>query len=734
MVDPQIRSLARRLASLEKARLQAKQPNLGFSTIDGGGAIQATNEEDVLTMIVGKQFDDTTTAAIVTGPLPPKPTLPFITSLAGALRIYWDGTWTDGAVAPMDFSRVQVYAIPLASYTVPQPLNQAIMVGQLNSATGGEITAALDPLIEHAVYFHAWTQAGKYGPSSDVATGIPDSQATGADVAAKSTVWRQATAPWPDGDTTHDDDIGDLWFNTSPGPGALYNVISRSITSNVATIQTDKEHGVAAANIVAITNVDPIFDGSFTVTATTVDTISYALTHADVAATPTTRGTAQGQDVTPRNLPNIWNGTAWVVVQDSSVSNVATLDQDVKDAQQDIATLAVTAIDAQNAAVAADGRVSISDYEPGPADVTGKNEGSLWITRTRDRTNLCTNPSFEVSTSGWSPNALTSIVRTAVSPAGDGDYAARVTNDATTGDYHYITPGFIPVVAGQELTASAYLKSISGASAGYQAFVYWYDAAFAYLGGVSSPATALSTTDWTRISATATIGTGAVWAYVGWWAPPSAASAVWDIDAVLIENSSRLGRYFDGGSEGGAWVGTPELSASTLDGNAIIRLFTLEDAAWTEKFWTADTIGSLSASVIDRGAMDGQFIADNTIAVDKQFVPTGTAAENLVGGELVYVTMTGGICMIWKADANAARRADGFVLDTVSTGALVKVYFSGYNPLCTALTPGPQWLDATAGKCSSAPPIVSGTLVQSVGYATDATTLVFQAVRHVNLV
>lgn len=172
MADYQIRALARRLAALEARAKQSKQPTLAFSTIDGGGALQATDENDALTMIVGKQFDDTNTAAVVTGPTPPTPSAPLVTPAPGVLRAYWDGTFEDNGFAPMDFSRVMVYAEPMSTYVGPQPLNQALMVGEFNTATGSEVTISL-PGVEHAFYLVCWTQAGKYGAASDPSLGTP---------------------------------------------------------------------------------------------------------------------------------------------------------------------------------------------------------------------------------------------------------------------------------------------------------------------------------------------------------------------------------------------------------------------------------------------------------------------------------------------------------------------------------------------------------------------------------
>lgn len=170
-VDPQIRALARRIAALEKQALQRKQPTLGNSSIEGG-ALQAADDNGDLTMIMGTQFDGTNTAAVVTGPTPPQPLQPLVSSAPGGLRIYWDGTFTNGDVAPMDFARVLAYAVPSASYTGPDPLNQAIVVGEFTTALGGEITAGLDDA-EYVVYLATWTQAGKFGPASDVSIASP---------------------------------------------------------------------------------------------------------------------------------------------------------------------------------------------------------------------------------------------------------------------------------------------------------------------------------------------------------------------------------------------------------------------------------------------------------------------------------------------------------------------------------------------------------------------------------
>ena len=169
--SPQLEELARRVASLERSRLLAKQATLGFSSLDGG-AIQVSDDDDNLTMIVGSQFDGTNAPAVVTGPPPPAPSQPMLTAVPGGLRIYWDGTFDGGEVAPMDYSKVTIHAVPTASYVGPDPLDQTNIVGILPTATGGEVLASL-PYESHTVYLVSWSIAGKYSAASLVDVAAP---------------------------------------------------------------------------------------------------------------------------------------------------------------------------------------------------------------------------------------------------------------------------------------------------------------------------------------------------------------------------------------------------------------------------------------------------------------------------------------------------------------------------------------------------------------------------------
>ena len=124
---------------------------------------------------------------------------------------------------------------------------------------------------------------------------------------------------------------------------------------------------------------------------------------------------------------------------------------------------------------------------------------------------------------------------------------------------------------------------------------------------------------------------------------------------------------------------------------------------------------------------------DSTGKLDLSFMPTGigadtaviTASENLAAGDLVNVWDSTGF-KVRKADATTAgKEAHGFVLSAVTSGNPATVYFIGSNDQVTGLSPGPQFLQTTAGTADATAPSGSGNVVQRVGVATSATVLNF---------
>ncbi|MER5277819.1 hypothetical protein ABT025_18950 [Streptomyces sp. NPDC002809] len=102
--------LQKRIDRLERAsRLSyAALDDTALEVRDGAGSLRG---------IVGQQGDGTTAVNVVNGPPPPQPSAPIVVSVLGGVTVSWDGLFADGAVMPLDWSRVEVHASTLAVYT-----------------------------------------------------------------------------------------------------------------------------------------------------------------------------------------------------------------------------------------------------------------------------------------------------------------------------------------------------------------------------------------------------------------------------------------------------------------------------------------------------------------------------------------------------------------------------------------------------------------------------------------
>jgi hypothetical protein len=63
-----------------------------------------------------------------------------------------------------------------------------------------------------------------------------------------------------------------------------FNINNKALTSNVATLTTSASHGMAVGDKVTVTGVDATFNGTYTLTAVTTDTFSYAKTGTNVVS------------------------------------------------------------------------------------------------------------------------------------------------------------------------------------------------------------------------------------------------------------------------------------------------------------------------------------------------------------------------------------------------------------------------------------------------------------------
>ena len=146
-----------------------------------------------------------------------------------------------------------------------------------------------------------------------------------------------------------------------------------------------------------------------------------------------------------------------------------------------------------------------------------------------------------------------------------------------------------------------------------------------------------------------------------------------------------------------------------------------------------------SAGAADAGAIVS---LDDTGRIDNSMMPVGIgadtasiqASENLAAGDWVNVHNVTGAVRVRKADATTAgKEADGFVLAAVTSGAPATVYFEGTNTQVTGQTPGPVYLQTTAGAGGATVPSTAGNVVQRLGVATSATAVNFERGQPVTL-
>lgn len=146
----------------------------------------------------------------------------------------------------------------------------------------------------------------------------------------------------------------------------------------------------------------------------------------------------------------------------------------------------------------------------------------------------------------------------------------------------------------------------------------------------------------------------------------------------------------------------------------------------TEVFGVQSSAGAANA---------GDFVAlDDTGRLDNSVMPVGigvdtktiAASEALAAGDWVNVWNSTG-AKVRKADATTAgKEAHGFVLAAVSSGADALVYFEGTNTQVSGQTPGPVYLQTTAGTGGATIPSASGNVVQNLGVAVSATEVNFE--------
>ena len=151
----------------------------------------------------------------------------------------------------------------------------------------------------------------------------------------------------------------------------------------------------------------------------------------------------------------------------------------------------------------------------------------------------------------------------------------------------------------------------------------------------------------------------------------------------------------------------------------------------------AGRMAEVVALVTSAGAGDAGKIPalDSSGKLDSSLMPTGigastasiVASEAISAGNPVNVWNDSGTRKIRKADATAAgKEANGFVLASVSSGAAGTVYFDDELTGLSGLTIGARYfLSTTPGTITATPPSSTGNVVQCVGVAISASSIIF---------
>jgi hypothetical protein len=151
----------------------------------------------------------------------------------------------------------------------------------------------------------------------------------------------------------------------------------------------------------------------------------------------------------------------------------------------------------------------------------------------------------------------------------------------------------------------------------------------------------------------------------------------------------------------------------------------------------AGVLTEIAGLVTSAGAGDaGKLVAtDGTGRLDLSLMPVGTdvevqtitASENLSAGDFVNIWVSSGT-KVRKADGSTTgKKAHGFVLAAVTSGASATVYMGAVNTQVTGATVGDVYLSATTpGGFTSTAPTGSGQTVQNLGCAVSATAIDFK--------
>ncbi|MFH9425977.1 hypothetical protein [Streptomyces sp. NPDC017529] len=173
------RSIAR---ELDRLRRQIDAIERGQRVAHGASIENASlvvrDDSGSLRAIYGQQADGTSGIQVVNGPPPPAPSAPVVASVLGGVTVSWDGGFADGAVIPLDWSRIEVHASTSAGF---EP-TAATLQSTIETAQGATVVVVTDDPVYVRLLARntsgaaspSSAEAGPYGPAPVVATDILD--------------------------------------------------------------------------------------------------------------------------------------------------------------------------------------------------------------------------------------------------------------------------------------------------------------------------------------------------------------------------------------------------------------------------------------------------------------------------------------------------------------------------------------------------------------------------------
>jgi hypothetical protein len=164
------------------------------------------------------------------------------------------------------------------------------------------------------------------------------------------------------------------------------------------------------------------------------------------------------------------------------------------------------------------------------------------------------------------------------------------------------------------------------------------------------------------------------------------------------------------------------MSNLTVTGSIIATSFTgslLGTASYASSSLSASFASTASLAPLYL-PLTGGTITGNIIITSGSGFTGLLAGENLAAGDFVNIYSGG----VRKASNNdTTKQAHGFIINTVSTGASVTVYYSGLSTSNTGLTTGARYFLGITGGEVTTPPTAAGQLSQEVGVAISTTAI-----------